>query len=158
MQNRNRVDDLFGPDFLDREVVPRMVATTRNARESAEMKLDNALAYLEARGSQTRVNAPLVCCLGPDEAWHTLILYTYEYSELCYAICGEYIHHDPAGEAALVNREKDIARTLHRMDQIKVHYDIELWQDPMMFPYGAKAIPSGFRRKMYRPLWGIGDD
>jgi hypothetical protein len=148
VQHRHLLDDLFGPDFLDEELVPRMVATTRNSRESAEMKLDNMLAYLQARATLTRVDCPLVCNLGPDEAWHVFILYTFEYTEFCNSVAGEYIHHDPAGEAALVNKQKATERTIARMKQNGIAFDEEMWQDHIVYPRGARAIRSGFMPRM----------
>lgn len=142
MYHRRLLDDLFGPAFWD-ELIDRMVATTHNERAVAERKMDNCLAYLQARAVQHDPNAPMVCNLGPDEAWHVFLLFTDEYITFCLELCGEYLHHDPAEDAALVNLSASTAYTLRVMAMHDIAYDPELWMDHIVYPKGAKVIRSG---------------
>jgi hypothetical protein len=145
MNHRGILDGLFGPEFWD-ELIDRMVATTRNERADAERKMDNCLAYLKARAAMPDPNSPLVCNLGPDEAWHVFILFTDEYVTLCLELCGEYLHHDPAEEAALVNARASTAYTKRVMVMNDIAFDHDLWMDHVVYPRGAQVIPSGLRR------------
>jgi hypothetical protein len=142
VNHRQLLDDLFGDQFWD-ELIDRMVATTRNERSEAERKMDNCLAYLQARAVLPDPNAPLVCNLGPDEAWHVFLLFTDEYLTFCLELCGEYLHHDPAEEAALVNAHTSTAATRRLMTMNGIAFDADLWMDHVTYPRGAKVIPSG---------------
>jgi hypothetical protein len=142
MENRKALDELFGTQFWDDELIPRMVATTENSRDQAERKMDNCVAYLKARASLPDPNSSLVCNLAPDEAWHVFILFTHEYTLFCDWICGQYLHHDPAHEAAFVNSEKETEKTVAIMRHIGVQYDDVLWLDWLMYPNGAEILPS----------------
>lgn len=146
MYHRHMLDELFGEGFIDGELIPRLVATTENSEEEAKVKLDNCLAYLVARGCQSDPNGSLVCNLGPDEAWHVFILYTDEYTRFCHEYWGVYLHHDPAGEAALVNSEADTNRTVRLFEACGIAYDPELWQDYRKYPKGAGVLPTAVFR------------
>lgn len=151
MYHREVLDDLFGSEFWD-EVVARMVATTVNTKASAEDKLDNCLAYLKARATLDDPNGSLVCNLGPDEAWHVLILYTAEYTRLCDVLCGVYLHHDPAEHAALVNSREDTQLTLAAMARCGIRYTPALWRDHLYYPRGAVTLRSSFV-PAEQPVW-----
>jgi hypothetical protein len=87
----------------------------------------------------------LVCNLGPDEAWHVFILFTDEYLTFCLELCGEYLHHDPAEEAALVNVDVSTAFTRRVMTMNDIAFDHDLWMDHIAYPRGARVIPSGLQ-------------
>lgn len=142
MHYRFLLDGLFGEAFVDDELVPRIVATTYNDQAEAERKLDNCLVYLFARGQMADPNSPLVCNLGPDEAWHVFILYTDEYARFCEHYFGVFLHHDPAGEAALVNSPLDTSTTLAWFRKLNLRFDPDLWMDHVTYPNGAIVVPS----------------
>ena len=140
---RYLLDDMFGEAFWD-EVIRRMVATTHNSWEDAERKLSNCLAYLVARSKMADPNDDLVANLGPDEAWHVFLVFTKEYVAFCLAIAGMYLHHDPAGESALVNLPEATAMTVALFEEHGIPYDEKLWCDHKLYPYGAQVVRSGF--------------
>lgn len=147
--HRWQLDQLFGEAFWN-EVITRMVATTHNTWEQAERKFSNCLAYLLARSKMEDPNADLVANLGPDEAWHVFLVFTKEYVEFCLYIAGTYLHHDPAGEAALVNRADATRRTVELFERHGIEYDPGLWRDHELYPNGAKTIKSGFMPQLAR--------
>lgn len=137
------LDSQFGSDFTG-EVTDRMIGTTHNNRDSARDKLSNCLSYLFARTVMENPRDDLVANLGPDEAWHTFIVYMDEYDAFCRRLAGDMIHHDPAGESALVNTEAATAKTVGLFEQHGIPYTEGLWQDHITYPNGAVAIRSGF--------------
>jgi hypothetical protein len=126
-------------------ILDRMEGTSVNSREECERKLANCLSYLLARASLPDPSADLVANLGPDEAWHVFIHFTKEYTAFCHRHAGEYLHHDPAGETALVNVQRETERTVSVFEEHGIPYDPDLWRDHETFPLGATVIKTGVR-------------
>ncbi len=137
------LDDQFGGGFVD-EITERMCHTTHNTRWSAADRLSNCVAYLLARATMPNVRDDLVANLGPDEAWHTFILYVDEYVTFCDRLCGGIIHHDPAGEAARVNDSAATAHTLDVFGRFRIPYTAALWRDAELYAGGVQVIRAGF--------------
>jgi hypothetical protein len=91
LTHRNMIDE-----ELWERVVNRMLSDYKHMkgmnRALAERCLNEALGYLQlcAVADACYSPAPLV-----DLAWHTLIVYTYHYRELCMRIAGRFIDHEP---------------------------------------------------------------
>jgi hypothetical protein len=140
---------------LIERLLSRMVATTMNSYERAAHKLSNCLAYLLARCTMEDPGAPLVANLGPDEAWHVFLHFTREYTQFCHRHAGEYLHHDPAGEAAFVNRAADTVKTLALFHKFGIPHDPALWRDHELYPHGARAQRGGFVALHARPVASV---
>ena len=126
------------------EVVNRLVATTINTEQTARDKLSNCVSYLFARTVMEDPHDALVANLGPDEAWHAFQQYMEEYDAFCNTNAGDMIHHDPAGESALVNDPIATERTTRLFEEHGIPFTQELWQDHITYPNGAQSIRSGF--------------
>jgi hypothetical protein len=52
-----------------------------------------------------------------DEVWHTALLYTRLYADLCEQVFGSFVHHDPATEAwpDVDERWNDFSASYHRL-------------------------------------------
>lgn len=137
------VSNQFGSNFVE-ELTERMVGTTINTHDTARDKLSNCVGYLLARTCMANPRDDLVANLGPDEAWHTFILYMDEYDALCRRLAGDMLHHDPAGESALVNNGVATAKTIATFEEYGIPFTPELWQDHIAYPRGAIEVKSGF--------------
>lgn len=62
-----------------------------------------------------------------DIGWHTFILYTREYAELCQRIAGRFIHHCPTDEVGIDYGEGSPAQTVAAMKACGISVDEELW-------------------------------
>ncbi len=65
-----------------------------------------------------------------DIGWHTLILYTREYAELCQRVAGRMIHHRPDDDTADVETSSPATRvgaTVEAMRAAGLPVDVELW-------------------------------
>ena len=149
------LDEQFGFVFTER-LLDRIEHTTFNNRAQAAHKLSNCLAYLLARCLLTDPAEDLVINLGPDEAWHAFIHFTEEYVAFCDRHAGEYLHHDPAGEAAFVNSKEATYKTLAIFEAHGIPYDPAIWCDYLLYPYGADAIRGGFKARAVPTLvWAL---
>lgn len=52
-----------------------------------------------------------------DEVWHTTLLFTRLYADLCQNVFGDFVHHDPATEAwpDVDERWRDFSASYHRL-------------------------------------------
>ncbi|GMH69954.1 hypothetical protein TrLO_g14444 [Triparma laevis f. longispina] len=57
-----------------------------------------------------------------DETWHRHILYTKNYTQYCFELCGAYVHHDPDG--ATMDRESVEKRSVRIAKTVSVDEDV----------------------------------
>lgn len=148
------LDEQFGSAFTE-HLLDRIEGTTLNTRVEGAHKLSNCLAYLLARSVMDDPADDLVINLGPDEAWHAFIHFTAEYSAFCDRHAGEYLHHDPAGEAAFVNSKKDTLKTIALFKKYNIPFDPNLWCDYLLYPHGADAVRGGFVARQAPMTWPL---
>ncbi|MEU4804366.1 hypothetical protein [Actinosynnema sp. NPDC023587] len=117
---------------LFRRLVVRVAAEERAGLEWAERVVDQAIAFVAACGTLPP-DARMSPSPAVDIGWHTLILYTREYAELCGRVVGRFVHHQPddepgdrAGAEGGVSAVEVIRRAGYRVDP-------ELW------PRGARG-------------------
>ncbi|MGH3241012.1 MAG: hypothetical protein ACRDNL_11585 [Spirillospora sp.] len=88
--------DLISAGLFDR-IVGRAAAEYCMPVELAERSLVQTLTMLHAIATHpgTAIHPPRVV----DVTWHTLMLHTVDYVELCNRLAGHYLHHSPADGA-----------------------------------------------------------
>lgn len=142
--HRLRLVHVAGRGFWD-EIMNRMVATTIYSRQQSAVMLDDCLAYLIARGKMANPDEDLVANLLPDQAWHVFQLYNEEYRRFCMSVAGQWLRHDPAQEAALINYSAATAKTVGLFREHRIGYHPELWRDHILFARGAEIVKTGIR-------------
>ncbi len=65
-----------------------------------------------------------------DKGWHTLLLYTRTYRELCYKLGNKFIDHEPSDGKIRVQRGGS-ANTVKFMLENQIPFDQELWPGDM---------------------------
>lgn len=123
-----QVRDLL-PAPLFTRLVNRIVEDHLVTPGHAERIMTQALAFLQA------------CALNPggglapskqvDIGWHTLILYTRDYADLCQRIAGRFIHHAPDDEEGeSTGQGTTTAATVKAMYAAGLPVDHDLWAVP----------------------------
>lgn len=120
---------LVTPEVTDR--LARRITTDHPEidRATARRIVGQAAAFVAASGRQPGQS------LAPSElvdiGWHTFILHTVDYAELCERVAGRFVHHVPTDEdeempgGAQATRE----RTLAAITAAGYTVDEELWPD-----------------------------
>lgn len=121
-QAGNRV--LIPSPLWDR-VVGRMEKNEHMPREKAERVMDATLGFLGlcAKNPGRRFSpSPLV-----DTGWHTFLMYTQGYNELCQQLAGHLIHHEPNDNPAVEMKSGGACATVAFMKSTNVPFDAEMW-------------------------------
>jgi hypothetical protein len=114
---------LIDPGLFDR--ITRRIAHDEDINQQLAARiLDQALAFLGT--CATTPGARLSPSGLVDKGWHTLILYTREYADLCDRLAGRFLHHNPDDQPDAV-KGATIATTVQAIKTAGYTVDEELW-------------------------------
>lgn len=126
-----RARTLVSGEFF-RRVALRVAVEERVDLDYAERVVDQALAFVAAcrdLPATTRISpSPAV-----DVGWHTLILYTRQYAELCDRVVGRFVHHEPDDLPGVPGRAEGGVSAVEAIRRAGYAVDPELW------PRGARG-------------------
>lgn len=115
--------EMINAELFER-LVTRLVEDEQVDRSHAERVMRQALVFLKACANNR--NILLSPTKAVDVGWHTFILHTADYAELCDRIAGEFIHHNPICTGD-IRSGAALARTLEALDATGYRVDMELW-------------------------------
>lgn len=112
-------DELWG------RLTGRIVKEEQLSSEEAEAIIDGALGFLK------------LCADHPDQrfapsqkvdiGWHTIMMYTRGYAELCQRIAGRFLHHEPNDVPGLQMEAGGSHETVAFMMQHGIAFDPTVW-------------------------------
>src|SRR5258707_6111299 len=123
LPNKNLISDLLSGGLTSRIVKDEGIEPAM-----AERIVDQALGFLQlcAKSDGTASYGPSEMV---DIGWHTLILYTRDYAELCQRVAGRFIHHCPTDEEGVDYSTGTVAQTVAAMKAAGIQVDEELWNN-----------------------------
>ncbi|TDD33740.1 hypothetical protein E1287_18720 [Actinomadura sp. KC06] len=101
-------------------------------RGYAERMMGQALVFLKAQAEVVRARLEgrhwerIVPTSPVDPAWHAFILRSQAYEAFCQEHAGEYIHHVPYQNEAMLNGEA-LEVTIPRLESTGYRVDVEFW-------------------------------
>ncbi|GAA4060900.1 hypothetical protein [Actinomadura miaoliensis] len=101
-------------------------------KDYAERMLGQALVFLKAQAEIVRARAEgrpwqrIVPTVPVDPAWHAFMLRSRAYAAFCTEYAGEYIHHVPYQDEAMLSGEA-LEATIPQLEATGYYVDVEFW-------------------------------